>query len=167
MQPLRRYWTTNNHTNFYNISRINLDYILFIFRQVSHYFFWKSHRSKRNSMSSCPVQFLWQTSLYFRSGRLKCPTCPDTLHTWESNPQYCTNALTLYPNYTNRVPFKYTLKTHRNKVLFWIVEPLNSGQWWLVAIAPKKTYYPKLCKRILTLYWGNRIQNRTQRVVWK
>lgn len=37
----------------------------------------------------------------------KCPrTCLNTLHTWESNPQYATNALTLY---------KYSLDYHSQK----------------------------------------------------
>lgn len=40
--------------------------------------------------------FYDETPFILKVAVFKCPcTCLDTLHTWESNPQYATNALTL------------------------------------------------------------------------
>lgn len=59
-----------------------------------------------------PSNFYDETPFILEVAVFKCPsTCLDTLHTWESNPQYVANALTLS---------KYTLKNHNWKsTLHW------------------------------------------------
>lgn len=82
----------------------------------------------------------------------KCSrTWPDAPYTWESNPQYATNALTPTIIFIDQSTLNSRPKGLSNKVHFSYANYFRTGQRWLVEFIHKTSYLTGRCRGIWTL----------------